>query len=146
MADDPDLRFLGFSLWVDRPQFPDAADYWDGNWLVVRVRKEAQGACIKCDGPILMTADIKQFRDKLAKMLKTLDGTAALEPLEPELKITLKMQSGGQVQATIEITPDHFSQRHHFAVEADQSYLPALIASRDDILARFPVVNTEKEV
>ena len=90
-----------------------------------------------------MTTDIKQFRDELGKMAETLKGTAALEPLEPELKITFEIQSRGQIEATVEITPDHLTQRHRFVVHADQSYLPGLIASCDDILTRFPVANAD---
>ena len=104
---------------------------------------EAHGAYIRCDGPIIMTTEIKQFRDELGKMAETLKGTAALEPLEPELKITFAIQSRGQIEATVEITPDHLTQRHRFVVHADQSYLPALIASCDDILTRFPVANAD---
>jgi hypothetical protein len=33
---EPDLKLDGFSLWVFGRQFPDANDYWDGNWLPLR--------------------------------------------------------------------------------------------------------------
>jgi hypothetical protein len=142
MAGDPDFCFLGFSLWIDGRQFPDSADYWDGNWLVVRARMEVNRACINCDGPILMTTDIEQFRDELATMVAALKGEASLTPLEPELRLLFKMHRRGRVEATIEITPDHLTQRHRFTVDVDQSYLPALVASCDAILARFPITNT----
>jgi hypothetical protein len=145
MKDDPDLRFLGFSLWIDSRQFPDVTDYWDNNWLMIRARMEAQGTLIKCDGAILTTMDIKQFRDQLAAMVETLEGEARLEPLEPELKAVFKIQRWGQLEATIEITPDHLTQHHSFFVDADQSYLPALVSSCDDILTRFPINNNEAQ-
>ena len=143
MTDDPDLRFLGLSLWIVGRQFADSADYWDGNWLVVRARMEASGARVECSGPILMTADIDEFRKQLAAMTKTLTGEAALQPLEPDLKIVLNIQSRGEIEVTVEITPDHLTQRHTFKLIADQSYLPALIESCDEILTRFPVTNTD---
>ncbi len=143
MAGDPDLSFLGFSLWIDERQFPDTADYWDGNWLMARARMEANRACIECDGPILMTTDIQQFRDELATMVAALKGEASLTPLEPELRLVFKMRSRGRVEATIEITPDHMTQLHRFTVDADQSYLPAIVASCDAILARFPVTKAD---
>lgn len=141
-AADPDLQFFGFSLWIDRRQFPDARDYWDGNWLMVRARMQASLAVVRCEGPILMTADIARFRNELVAMADTLAGDATLKPLEPGLSIVLTMQDGGHMLCVIEMTPDHLSQYHRFKVEADQSYLPALIASCDAILSRFPVVNT----
>jgi len=144
MVTEPDLRFCGLSLYVDRRQFPDASDYWDGNWLMIRVRMETLGALVECAGPILMTADIERFRDQLKAMADTLAGEATLAGLEPELNMTLKMKQRGHVVGVVEITPDHLNQQHRFQVEADQSYLPALILSCNTILSRFPVINTSE--
>ena len=105
---------------------------------------EASGARVECDGPILMTTDIKQFRDQLAAMNDTLAGEATLMGLEPELNMVLRMQKLGHVEGVIELTPEHLSQHHRFTVEADQSYLPELVRSCDSILHRFPVVNTDE--
>lgn len=30
---EPDLKLLGLSIWVDGRQFPGNSDYYDGNWL-----------------------------------------------------------------------------------------------------------------
>jgi hypothetical protein len=146
MRSDPDLVFFGFSLWVDGRQYPDADDHWDSNWLIIRAIMEAHGARVMCEGAILTTMDLRQFRDELVKMVGTLTGEAGLVPLEPELKAIFKMQTRGQLEATIEITPDHPTQHHQFIIDADQSYLPALVASCDDILARFPVKNEGGQV
>jgi len=140
MTDEPDLRFSGFSLWIDGRQFPDASDFWDGNWLMVRVRMEANGAHVECGGPILMTADIKEFRDQLAAMASSFAGEATLKSLEPNINVVLTMQKLGHVKAAIEITADHINQYHRFIVEEDQSYLPGLIRSCDAILCKFPVI------
>ena len=40
---EPDFKLGGFSLWVFGQQFPNAADFWDGNWLNVRARVDAPG-------------------------------------------------------------------------------------------------------
>ena len=103
---------------------------------------EANGARIECHGPILMAADIGEFRNQLAAMAKTLKGEAALQPLESCLKITLRMQSRGRLETTVEITPDHMTQHHAFTLDADQAYLAALVESCDAILTRFPITNT----
>ncbi|PQZ45990.1 hypothetical protein CQ052_19410 [Ochrobactrum sp. MYb15] len=140
MTDEPDLRFGGFSLWIDGRQFPDVLDFWDGNWLMVRVRMEAKGAQVECGGPILMTADIKEFRNQLAAIASSLAGEATLKGLEPNINVVLTMQKLGHVEAVIEITADHINQYHRFVVEGDQSYLPGLIRSCDAILRKFPVI------
>ena len=141
---ESDLSFCGLSLWVEGREFPDTSDYWDGNWLVIRAEMKASGAFVKCGGPILMTADVEQFRDDVAKMVSTLTGKATLTGLEPGINMTLEMRGRGHVEGVVEITPDHLNQHHRFKVEADQSYLPALISSCDAILTRFPVTNAQK--
>ncbi|WP_068074602.1 WapI family immunity protein [Novosphingobium lentum] len=141
MSNNPDLCFLGFSLWIDQREYPAASDYFDGNWLTVRARMEASGAYVECGGPVLMTTDIKQFRDELLAMVDTLSGEATLKGLEPAISVVLTMQRLGRVEGLIELTPDHLNQHHRFTVEADQSYLPELVRSCDAMLERFPIVD-----
>ena len=144
MSDEPALRFCGFTLWVDQRQFPDALDYWDGNWLMVRARMEASGARVECAGPVLMTTDIKRFRDQLAAMALSLSGEATLTGLEPELNVVLTMQKMGQMEIVVEITADHLNQDHRFTVAADQTYLPEMIRSCEVILDQFPVIDAKE--
>lgn len=139
METEPDLRLGGLSIWVAGRQFPDASDYWDGNWLVIRARMDAPGATVQCQGPILMASDIARFRDELAVASKTLAGEATLGSLEPELTVKVKVRRLGQVSVEVEISPDHLSQSHRFTMDLDQSYLPAVTTSCDAILERFPV-------
>jgi hypothetical protein len=139
METEPDLRIGGLSVWVAGRQFPDASDYWDGNWLFIRARMEAPGATVHCEGPALMTSDVERFRNELAAASNTLAGEAILGGLEPDLMVTIKVQRLGQVAVEVDITPDHVSQRHRFTVDLDQTYLPALIASCDAVLDRLPV-------
>ena len=142
MSDDPSLRIAGLSIWIDNRQFPGASDYYDGNWLNMRARMEAPGATVKCGGSILMTTDVDQFRKELESLSATLTGEATLSSFEPELKVTLRGQQLGHIEAEVEIAPDHLSQFHRFTLDLDQSYLPALITGCEAILERFPVVGT----
>lgn len=140
MTSEPDLRLGGLSIWVDGRQFPQASDYYDGNWLIVRARMDAPGATVKCEGPILMTTDIDRFRLELESLSATLAGEAALASYEPDLKATLKGRALGHIGVEVEITPDHLNQSHWFTDALDQSYLPPLITACERILERFPVV------
>jgi len=137
---EPDLKLLGLSIWVDGRQFPGNPDYFDGNWLNVRARMEAPSATVRCAGSILMTSDSLRFRDQLVTVNAELAGEAELAGFEPNLKVTLKMQRLGHLEAEVEITPDHLSQFHRFSLDLDQSYLPALISSCNAILVRYPTV------
>ncbi len=87
-----------------------------------------------------MTSDFVRFRDQLVIVNAELSGEAELAGYEPDLKVTLKMQRLGHLEAEVEITPDHLSQLHRFSLDLDQSYLSALISSCDAILARYPTV------
>jgi hypothetical protein len=144
MSDQPDLRFRGFSLWVDQRQVLKASDDLDGNWLVVRARMEASGARVECEGPVLEITDIKRFREQLAAMVAASSGKATLAGSEPEINVVLALGKMGRVEGDIELTADHLNQEHRFSVEADQSYLPRLIQSCDSILERFPVVEARE--
>ncbi|MDR6135773.1 hypothetical protein QE361_002772 [Sphingomonas sp. SORGH_AS802] len=89
-----------------------------------------------------MTGDVERFRDEIVAMVTTLAGGAALEGLEPGIKLTVRMRGRGHVEGVVDINPDHLNQQHRFNVEANQSYLRALILSCDAILASFPVIST----
>jgi hypothetical protein len=70
---EPDLKLGGFSLWVFGHQFPNATDYWDGNWLNVRARVEAPGAVVEAQGAFVFAPELASF----AKQLETLHATLA---------------------------------------------------------------------
>jgi hypothetical protein len=144
MLNEPDLQVGGLSIWIDGRERPDTLDSDDANWLYVRARMEASDAIVSCEGAILMTTDFDHFREELASLSETLAGEATLTGFEPGLKVTLKMQRLGQVEGEVEITPDHLNQFHRFTLDLDQSYLPAVLASCEAILERFPVVTTSE--
>jgi hypothetical protein len=56
-----DLKLGGFSLWVLGRQFPNAEDYWDGNWLSLRALVEAPGAMVRAEGPLVLAQELARF-------------------------------------------------------------------------------------
>jgi hypothetical protein len=136
---EPDLRLGGFSLWVSGRQFPDATDYWDGNWLNVRVQIEAPGALVRTEGPFLLAQELASFAEQLGILYEALGGTAELRCLEPNLDIAIRCASRGQVLVKIMVTPDHMTQSHSFEFELDQSYLGLLLDQCKSVLSRWPV-------
>jgi hypothetical protein len=120
-------------------QFPQAKDFWDGNWLNVTAHCGTQGADVWVNGSILGAPDVASCLAALEEMNRTLSGEANLGSFEPELRVDLKMESLGQVWVRIEITPDHMTQEHVFQFEVDQSYLGRLIEDCRRLLARYPV-------
>jgi hypothetical protein len=137
--DEPDLKLGGLSLWIEARERPDDDDYWDSNWLVIRAKVEAAGSSVELRGPWLRTDDVASFLTEIEGMSKNLRGKAALAPIEPAIKATLKMGSLGQIAVYVEATPDHLEQRHSFHFGFDQSYLPEIISGCRKILLRFPI-------
>jgi hypothetical protein len=136
---EPDLKLGGFSLWVLGRQFPDAEDYWDGNWLSVRALVEAPGAMVRAEGPLVLAQELARFAKQLEKINATLSGEAELRCMEPNLEIAIQCGSLGHVAAKIKITPDHLTQSHEFKFDLDQSYLGPLVIGCKGVLSRWPV-------
>jgi hypothetical protein len=136
---EPDLQIGGFRLWVHGREFPDVEDYWDGNWLSVTARVEANGARVQADGPFLRNTEVAGFLDSIRTLYATLDSSAELRSLEPELAIVLKGDGSGGIAVKIDLTPDHLNQQHTFEFGMDQTYLQPLIASLEAILEKWPI-------
>lgn len=134
-----DLKLAGLRLWVHGRQFPDAQDYWDGNWLNVTARCDGDGARILASGPILHLSELDRWRREAEKLLETLAGEAHLACREPNLSVVLKAAARGQITMEVSITPDHLTQKHWFQFAIDQSYLPSLVVQCQAILEAYPL-------
>ena len=138
---EPDIQLDGLSIWVRARPYPDATEFHDANWLVVRATMQRGETFVSTEGPILMTTDFERFRTGVAAMYDSLSGEAELSGYEPNLKVKLDAGPLGHIDGRVEITPDHTCERHLFDVGGwDQTYLPRLIASCDAIMRRFPVL------
>jgi len=142
MGEEPDLQLAGLSLWVLGRQFPDQNEYWDGNWLNVRVRVEAPGAVVEAHGPIIHAPELESFVNELDLLEATLAGGASLKCTEPNLDVALQAESLGHVAVTINITPEHMTQLHEFSFSIDQTYLKPVIAKCRKILSDYPIKGT----
>jgi hypothetical protein len=136
---EPDLKLGGFSLWVLGREFPNAEDYWDGNWLNVRALIEAPGAMVQVEGPLVLAQELADFVKQLEKVNAALSGKAELRCTEPNLEIAIQCGSMGHVAAKIMITPDHMTQSHEFKFDVDQSCLGPLVVGCKGVLSRWPV-------
>jgi len=136
---EPDLKLGGFSLWVYGRQFPDANDYWDGNWLNVRARAEAFGALVEARGAFVHTPELADFAKQLETLHATLVGEAVLQCMEPNLQIAIRGDSIGHMELRVRITPDHMSQSHDFKFDLDQTYLSPFLNGFKSVLLRWPV-------
>ena len=139
----PDIRVAGLSLWIRGRQFPHATDYWDGNWLQSTAYCQYPGARIWIQGPFLRTDEIGNFASECERFAHTLTGDAALECLEPYLRVHLSGNSHGHVRVTISLTSDPVHQRHEFEDEIDQTQLREIATACRAVLARCPTVSEQ---
>jgi hypothetical protein len=136
---EPDLRLAGLSLWVVSRERPDDSDYWDGNWLNIRARVEDAGALVKIAGPWVRSDELQRFADELGVLDRDLKGTAELDCIEPMLRAKVTCGVRGDIEVTVEITPDYPTQAHRFTFMIDQSYFGTAPAGLARVLERFPV-------
>lgn len=136
----PNLKVAGLHLWVHGRQFPDADDYWDGNWLRITAYCGASGAQVLIQGAIVTIQDIAGFGDQCDAMLRGTATSVLLDPFEPELRVSLEAVGGlGHIRVAVDITPDHLAQSHRMEFEIDQSYLPGIIEQCSAINRAYPV-------
>ena len=136
----PDLRLERLRVWIHGRQFPEASDFWDGNWLRVTVHYGACGANVWVSGPIIHLSEIAGWLEGCEAMAHTLRGESRLDCMEPELSVVLRMSDSlGHAHMRVEITPDHPSQEHVFESEIDVSYLADFVRTCKKVLAEFPI-------
>lgn len=135
----PDLKLEGLQIWIHGRQFPDAADYWDGNWLRMTAYCGGNSASVFATGAIIHLSELDRWLVESEELRKNLNGEAKLACMEPALSVTLKSGSPGHITMEVSITPDHMSQRHWFQFGIDQSYLPPLLKQCQSILEAYPI-------
>jgi hypothetical protein len=135
----PDIEIGTLYFWIHNRQFPDAKDFWDGNWVNTTVYCSAKGANVWVEGPILHLSELKKWTDDCQKMYDSLSGGAELNCMEPHLYIKMSIDKTGQIEMQVDITADNLCQMHKFKFSIDQSYLPRMIGKSKEVLDKFPL-------
>ncbi|MBL8885429.1 MAG: hypothetical protein JNK16_02115 [Phycisphaerales bacterium] len=140
MSDDPNFRLGGLRLWIDRYQYKAETDYWDSNWVVVRLECVGHNAVVKLCDPCLRVPELKGWAEACTLLANGEADSAALDPMEPYLNILIDRSDKDRgLLATVKITPDGYSQFHEFRFPIDQSDLARLVQSLAVVLSRFPI-------
>ncbi len=136
---EPSLVLGKLKLWVHRRQFPNADDYWDGNWLSVTAQYHRHQSSVVADGPILHLGELWGLYQGCMSMHKTLKGQATLECIERNLSLKLTAGPTGRIKVETSITPDQLTESHSYTDEIDLSYLPAINAALESIFNEYPI-------
>ncbi len=141
---EPDFQIAGLQVWVHGRQFPEATDYWDGNWLVVTAQCTSAHASVMAGGPILHLSEVASFLEQLQTLSTSLKGSASLDCMEPNLHVQLEVDRLGHVNLGVKITPDHLSQAHKFRFEIDQTYLLPVIRALRRLFDNYPIRDKDR--
>jgi len=142
---EPALRVEGFQLWVHGYEFRDSTDYWDGNWLRVTAHCGGLGASVWVSGALLMVGDLVGWADQCDALRDGRATEAKLAPLEPELKVFVRPADQlGHLTVSVEITPQHLTQRHFFEFKIDQTYLPEIARRCRAVVLSYPLRGEER--
>lgn len=143
MNENSHLKIAGLEIWIQGREFPDATDYWDGNWLRILARYKVDRSQIEVWGPIIRLDELTGFKKGLEACHSTLTGTAKLACIEPNLAIECVSRGNGHFEFITRITPDHLTEEHIFKASLDQSYFPPIIRQLDEILVKYPIKGAE---
>lgn len=127
------------SVQPTRREFPETADYWDGNWVYADVEVRAGSFRGKYEA-LLRTDEFARFRTELGPLYENLTGTASFESMEEWLKLRLTGDGKGHIEVACEAKDaPGIGNLLSFSLEIDQTDLPRNLSEIDAILRKFPV-------
>lgn len=119
--------------------YPEAHDYWDGNWVVTRIQAEVRGFKADFTDQVHL-GDIVRFYEEVLKLNASLTGKATLAMMEEYLVVTGTLDTRGSLDwSVLLLHPVKRDIQLQFEFGADQSYLPDLIQQLEDVLIEFQV-------
>ena len=133
--DDEHLR-----LTILKRSIPEATDYWDGNWVDVRIEVSVGG--FSADYPAqIRNVELFAFEEELARLYETLDGEAEFLTMEYWLEIRVQGDGMGHLKAHCIARDDPgFPNELRFTISFDQTFLPQVLRDLRQIRAMYPVL------
>jgi hypothetical protein len=145
MADSSDVLIgdAGAQHVLIRPvlrSHPGLFDSADGNWIECEV--EIAAGAFRATFPAHMRSEeFQSFLEEAQDLHRTLDGTASFSTVEGQIAFSLTGDGKGNLRVSGEAIDDAGSgNRLQFKFDIDQTYLPPICASLENLLAAFPVI------
>ena len=119
-----------------------SGEYWDDNWLKVKIQVRVGGFQGKATASI-MTSELTEFASELRPLYETLKGNAEFTTLEQQLSLRLAGDGNGHIELRGDVEDRAgMGNRLHFTLQFDQSELKASIHELDKVISLFPVRST----
>ena len=130
---------------VLRRCYPECEDYWDGNWIDVKVEVSAGGFRGGCRA-YLRADEFFGFRKQLGELQSSLKGEACFDSMESWLNIKVNGDDLGHFTADCEAMDEAgIGNTLQFSLKFDQTDIPEILARLDEILGKFPVVGAQED-
>jgi len=124
---------------VLRRTYPDASDYWDGNWLSTKVSVRSRGL----SGTVASNTRAEEYREFLGALVllyETLEGSAEFSTMEEWLTMKVYGDALGHIAVDVELRDTSvIGNQLCCCLEMDQSYLKSAIASLQELVEKFPI-------
>jgi hypothetical protein len=122
--------------------YPEAANYWDKNWLRAKAEVAAGAFQGRLEGD-LRTDEIAGFYKALLRLDSHLKGTAELAAMEAWLKIEMEGDGRGHLETCCRLRDDLVDGNTlEVRLHLDQTFLPPLLRQLGQVLAAFPVIGS----
>ena len=124
---------------VSRYERSPVGEYYDDNWLTVKIQACAGGFKGKVDAAIL-TGELASFLAELRSLYESLAGTAQFTTLEEQLQLRLRGDGKGHIELEGDVSDQPgIGNRLQFRLQFDQSQLGASIRELERVISEFPV-------
>jgi hypothetical protein len=124
---------------------PDCKDYDDGNWVDARVEIVA-GGFRGGYRAYLRAEEFSRFRNELSELYSSLKGEACFESMEDWLNVKVDGDGLGHMTAECKAMDEAgVGNTLRFGLTFDQSDIPELLQSLNEIVGKFPVIGIEEE-
>ncbi len=130
----------GIEVTVLGRSHPGSTDFWDGNWVRTAVAAKVGGftANFVVD---LRTDEFRSFHAELKSLYTTLGGVATFETMEGCVTLNLSGDGMGHVALDADLMDTPGIGNHlRCSLSLDQTYLPAIMDSLDELDTRWPVL------
>lgn len=120
--------------------YPSANDFWDGNWLNVRISIRTRGFSGDYKAE-LRNVDFLEFQKELDNLYNKLNGFAEFHCLEDYLRIMIKGDGMGHFTADCTATdsPGIYGHLLKFSINFDQTEISYLTRMIDLIIDKYPI-------
>jgi len=125
-------------------RYPNATNAWDAGWLDVKVSLRIARYSGVFEGSIkaiLLPSELLAWRNQLAELYQSLNGTANFSTLEGWLEIKCVGDGRGHIDIACRVTNEPgIGDLLTFRLWIDQTYLPAILCSIDQVLSIYPAI------